>query len=202
MYVVPLLGGSGGWTAKPASPHQGYLVATAQHVIAPSGKTSPAVYRRDDGRSEGRLKKSSRGGSWVLVSADESGVFSGPTLNGATHKFDPLRRTVVGSMPGANSLVVDKTGVYYNTDSKIAKIARADNSQVWSSELVCPFALIKADNHIFVGGKGQVHALDAATGKSVWNAPVDGKSLGLAVANGALYVSTDRGTIHRFGASK
>ena len=197
-----VLDGSGGWTVAPVRPHQGYLVATAGRLIAPSGKTSPAVYRRDDGRSEGDLRKNRRGGSWVLVTPDESGVFSGPTLDNATHQFDPVRRTVVASAQGANCLIVDQTEIYYNTDSKIAAIARGDLSKVWSSDLVCPFALIKAGNHLFAGGDGEVQALDAATGDSVWNAPVDGKSLGLAVANGALYVSTDRGSIHCFRATR
>jgi len=196
------LDGSGGWTVTPARPHQGYLVATARHVIAPSGKTSPAMYRRDDGRHEGDLRKAHRGGSWVLVTADESGVFSGPTLDNATHQFDPVRRTVVASAPGANCLVVDQAGIYYNTDSNIAALARADRSKLWSSDLVCPFALIKAGNHLFAGGDGEVQALNAATGDSVWNAPVDGRSLGLAVANRALYVSTDRGSIHCFRAGR
>ncbi len=194
--------GSGGWTVAPVRPHQGYLVATAGNLIAPSGKTSPVVYRRDDGARVGDLRKSRRGGAWVVVAPDESSVFSGPNLDNATHQFDPARRTVVASAPGANDLIVDRAVVYFNTNSKIVAMARADQSKVWSSDLVCPFAMIEAGNHLFVGGDREVQALDAATGKSVWNASVDGKALGLAVANGALYVSTDRGSIHCFRATR
>lgn len=194
--------GTGGWTVTPARPHQGYLVATAKHVIAPSGKTSPAMYRRDDGRHEGSLRKAHRGGSWVLVAADESALYSGPTLDNATHQFDPVQRTVVASAPGANCLVVDQAGVYYNTDTQIVALARADRSKLWITDLVCPFALIKAGGHLFAGGDGEVQALDAASGDSPWDASVDGRALGLAVANGALYVSTDRGSIHCFRATR
>jgi outer membrane protein assembly factor BamB len=192
--------GSGGWTVAPARPHQGYLVATAGQLIAPSGKTSPVVYRREDGGKVGDLRKNRRGGSWVQVATDELGVFSGPNLDNDSHQFDPVHRTVVASFSRANGLVVDQTIIYYNTDSKIVAMARADKSQIWSSDLVRPFALIKAGDHVFAGGDGKVEALDAATGKSLWSAPVDGKALGLAVANGALYVSTDRGSIHCFRA--
>ncbi|MBI3986459.1 MAG: PQQ-binding-like beta-propeller repeat protein, partial [Lentisphaerae bacterium] len=40
---------------------------------------------------------------------------------------------------------------------------------------------------------------DAATGKQLWQAPVDGLAAGLAVANGRLVVSTDKGRLHVFG---
>jgi outer membrane protein assembly factor BamB len=192
--------GSGGWTVAPARPHQGYLVATAGQLIAPSGKTSPVVYRREDGGKVGDLRKNRRGGSWVQVATDELGVFSGPNLDNDSHQFNPVHRTVVASFSRANGLIADQTIIYYNTDSKIVAMARADKSQIWSSDLARPFALIKAGDHVFAGGDGKVEALDAATGKSLWSAPVDGKALGLAVANGALYVSTDRGSIHCFRA--
>jgi len=44
-----------------------------------------------------------------------------------------------------------------------------------------------------------VSALDAANGRTLWNGTVPGRALGLAVANGALLVSTDTGAIVSFG---
>ena len=41
-------------------------------------------------------------------------------------------------------------------------------------------------------------AIEASTGKFIWEAPVDGKAYGLSVLNGGLYVSTDKGLIHCF----
>ena len=41
--------------------------------------------------------------------------------------------------------------------------------------------------------------LNAKTGAPVWEAEVNGKACGLAVANGHLVVSTDRGGIYCFG---
>ena len=40
--------------------------------------------------------------------------------------------------------------------------------------------------------------IDPVTGKVLWSSPVTGRAHGLAVANGCLFVSTDRGTIHCF----
>ncbi len=194
--------GSGGWTVTPARPHQGYLVATATHLIAPSGKTSPAVYSRDDGQCAGDLRRRERSGSWVLVTPDEAGVFSGPTLDGKTDQYAASDRKIVASAEGANHLVVDDTGVYFNTDSKIVRLQRSDLSKVWTENHVYPLALIKAGDHLFAGGDGQVVALDSDSGKQLWKASIDGKAFGLAVANGALYVSTDRGSIYCFRTSR
>ncbi|MHA1573112.1 MAG: outer membrane protein assembly factor BamB family protein, partial [Alphaproteobacteria bacterium] len=52
---------------------------------------------------------------------------------------------------------------------------------------------------LFVGGKDRVFAFDADTGNSVWTAQVEGKAVGLAAANGCLFVSTDKGRLHCFG---
>jgi len=68
----------------------------------------------------------------------------------------------------------------------------------------CPTAyeLILAGKTLFLGGDSVVCAISARDGKQLWKAPVDGKARGLAVAGGRLYVSTDKGKIHCFAATK
>lgn len=73
---------------------------------------------------------------------------------------------------------------------------------VWKTRADAPHDLILAGNTLFAGGDDRVAAFDAATGKEQWSAKVTGKALGLAVANGRLFVSTDRGTIHCFQGGK
>ena len=69
---------------------------------------------------------------------------------------------------------------------------------LWRTAADCPHDLILAGETLFAGGDDQVTAFDTATGKLLWSAPVMGRAHGLAVANGCLFVSTDRGTIHCF----
>jgi len=59
------------------------------------------------------------------------------------------------------------------------------------------FAL--AGDVLYAGGAGRVFAVDTRTGKKTWESPVDGAACGLAVANGRLYVSTDKGKFYCFG---
>ena len=41
-------------------------------------------------------------------------------------------------------------------------------------------------------------AFDSATGKLIWQTPLAGRVHGLAIANGALYASTDQGGVYCF----
>ncbi len=62
--------------------------------------------------------------------------------------------------------------------------------------------MILSGDTLFAGAQGKVVALDSRTGAKVWEAPVDGVACDLAVANGRLFVSTDKGVIHCFGAER
>jgi outer membrane protein assembly factor BamB len=69
---------------------------------------------------------------------------------------------------------------------------------LWTVECDYPYAMIMAGPTLFVGGEDKVAAVDSVTGQVLWQASVDGKACGLAVLEGSLYVSTDRGVIHSF----
>ena len=68
----------------------------------------------------------------------------------------------------------------------------------WTVRCEYPYAMIMAGDTLFVGGEDKIAAIEASTGKVIWDAPVDGKAYGLSVVNGGLYVSTDKGRIHCF----
>ncbi len=61
-------------------------------------------------------------------------------------------------------------------------------------------ALIVAGDHVVAAGQSKVVLVDVHSRKVVWDAEVDGTVYGLAVADGRLYASTDRGMIYCFGS--
>ena len=75
-----------------------------------------------------------------------------------------------------------------------------ESSVQWRVQCECPDSLILAGRVLFAGGEGQVIAVDSVTGEKLWTGEVDGKAKGLAAAAGRLFVSTDTGAIHTFGA--
>ena len=78
--------------------------------------------------------------------------------------------------------------------------ADADACITWRTACECNSALILAGTALLAGGKDTVVAMDAAIGRQLWTGKVDGDARGLAVADGRLFVSTDKGAIHCFGA--
>lgn len=76
---------------------------------------------------------------------------------------------------------------------------RALQAQVhWQTPTTCASSLILAANTVFAGGRGLVAGYDATTGEERWQAELEGEAHGLAVADGALYVSTDAGMLYCF----
>ena len=76
---------------------------------------------------------------------------------------------------------------------------RAPSSSKWQFRQKSLEAMILVGDTIFAAAGSTVIGVDARTGAKVWEAPVEGVACGLAVADGRLYVSTDKGTIHCFG---
>ncbi len=88
-----------------------------------------------------------------------------------------------------------------NAEQRLGKIlADIRKCVLWRTPCKQPYALILAGDTLFAGGNNEVVAYAASDGKRVWSAPVNGAAMGIAVAHGRLLVSTDKGTIHCFGA--
>ncbi len=77
-------------------------------------------------------------------------------------------------------------------------IAQLPDCFMWRIECDNAHALIKAGNTLIAGGTNSVAAYDPATGKQIWDTEVEGIAHGLAVAQGQLYVSTDKGYIYSY----
>lgn len=71
---------------------------------------------------------------------------------------------------------------------------------LWRSACRHPLSLILAGDVLYAGGRDSVAAYSTEDGGRSWSAPVAGNALGLAVADGRLFVSTDEGGVHCFAS--
>lgn len=85
-------------------------------------------------------------------------------------------------------------------DALKPRLAEAVETGVhWRVPSTLDAALILAGDTLVAGGKDEVAAFDAATGRRVWSERIEGDARGLAASGGYLLVSTSRGRIHCFG---
>jgi len=73
--------------------------------------------------------------------------------------------------------------------------------RLWSVEHPRVYSEALTQNALLLGTTNGVTALDPETGKTLWQAPVDGQARGLAVADGKLVVATHHGAVHTFGTA-
>ena len=98
-------------------------------------------------------------------------------------------------------------------DKKIAilinKIDEYDNKReeieagglIWKDKIEGSYSMILAGKSLILGGDGKVEIFNSETGKKLWNQKVEGVAYSLAVTDGKLLVSTDKGEIYSFTGS-
>lgn len=72
----------------------------------------------------------------------------------------------------------------------------------WRVASDCDAELIVTGDLVFVGGAGKVCGLNRKSGSVDWSMEVEGKARGLAVADGRLIVSTDKGKVYCFAGDR
>jgi outer membrane protein assembly factor BamB len=70
-----------------------------------------------------------------------------------------------------------------------------DQCLLWKVPSTWPHSVILAGDSLILGGSSEVAGLPTASGKLAWKLPVPGIAYGLAAADDAVFVSTDRGAV-------
>lgn len=121
-------------------------------------------------------------------------------LPGSVREGMSRLRGMIGPVGGRDRMVF-AAGILYT--SGMGSLEAVDGSGkelkvLWRQPAPRVYSLALAGSHLLVGTDGEIRALNAADGVTVWTAPVSGQARGIAVADGQLIVSTDRGMIYNF----
>jgi outer membrane protein assembly factor BamB len=198
---------------------QGYIAASENTLLVPTGRAIPAAFNRSDGSFRyfhlQRYGQVRPGLSPVLMSGF---IFSRNELFRSESGELLLKGT-----PGSAIAIFPKH-VVFAQGNRIKGISRFQllgekqiedpegniekrtilNSPSWSIPCLEPMgvSLIGAGETIVVGTKNhKIITADLSTKSVAMTADVDGEPLGLAAAEGCLIVSTDKGTIYCFGSN-
>ena len=201
----------GGAMAESGISPQGYLVATADKLLVPTGRAVPAAFTRADGKFlYYHLQLNGKTGGTQALAVDDRFYNGGTAFQLESGTL--LEKLTVGNyatMPGAVVVGTAKGLRAYKPtetsapDRKGTPVKTLKHEAAWAIDSVdAGAAVIAAGEAIICGGSTTVAAVDTRTQKVTWSAEVDGAAYGLAVAGGRLYVSTTKGTIYCFdGAS-
>ncbi len=207
---------------------QGYLLASADQLFVPCGRTAPLAYARADGALRGSMVK-----AYAVVPG--KGVVSGDYgvlvdnlyylgSQNELHCYQPDGRHA-GTWKDSAQLVATADSYYrlagqpppkYGRDltervnvvsafdragveAAPRKAAPARENARWTYSGARLQIMIATGAHVLIGGSNSVVALEVAKGRAVWSGRVTGVVKGLAVADGRLVVSTEDGGIHCFG---
>ncbi len=112
-----------------------------------------------------------------------------------------LQRTVRNGLSERQRMLADGDMIYACGEGIIEALDCADGATVkrlWKAEFPRTYAIILAGDTLIAGGPDIVSAWNAVSGEKVWSMEVEGSVRGLAVADGRLLASTDKGTIISF----
>ena len=198
---------------------QGYLLASQDALLIPTGRSVPAAYDRKTGRLLYYRPAPSKqdGGSWATLAGDlffnqrhgggpdidinvgeaeprpEDGMlaYSLETGDKKLHLSSKHRVLVTGDM-----LYAVGAGEVQAVDLEAWKEKLTLTGCVkWSTPCERTYCLALADQALLLGGRGSITALDVAKGEKIWDCEVDGQVRGFAIANRRLVAATDKGTL-------
>jgi len=220
MYIATPHGGASAFTGPTP---QGYLLATEDTLLVPTGRSVPAAYDRRTGKLRFYSPSGSQfdGGSWATVVGD---IY----LNPGKHRFrggrdarigelDPMKTEGllafgladgrrVAELVGKHRAVVSEGVMYATGTGHVHAIdlkawrggAKLEKAAKWETPHGRAYCLALARNALVVGGRGTVTAFDPGAGQQIWQAKVDGQVRGLAIAGGQLVATTNKGAVIAF----
>jgi outer membrane protein assembly factor BamB len=207
---------------------QGALAVTGDVLLVPTGRAVPAAFQRSDGSFRYLQLNANRAAGGSEVAAFDRFFVNGGTLFAASDgSLQQILGTEVGRRPqrvthaytATVQIALHPRWVVYAIGNRLRAVDRARllvdreiggregpkktktlNRPAWTAELSAgPVAsLIVAGDWVLAGGKDEVTAVDVRTGQICWRGPAAGTAWSLAVADGRLLASTDRGAIHCF----
>jgi len=101
---------------------QGYVLASSAHLYFPGGRASPWVFDRQTGERQGQL--GGGGGTYALVTADESIVYGPGKTSPVLEEFRSESRDRLASFSGGKHIVVTPERSYISTRDELFAVDR------------------------------------------------------------------------------
>ena len=203
---------------------QGYLLASGNVLLVPTGRSIPAAFDRRTGRLLHYRPAESKfdGGAWATIAGDvyltpshprqlDDDAFVGeaqPREGDGMMAYDlatgervedlAVQDRYLGLADGGTLYAAGAVGIQALDLGKLRGSFDPNEAARWTAEHGRAYCMALAERTLLVGGVGTVTAYDAYTGRRTWRGAVGGQARGLAIADGRVIVSTDRGEVTCF----
>jgi len=179
---------------------QGVLVALANRLLIPGGRSVPACFDRRTGELlYYHLSEYNKSGG-AFVCANEQHFFN-HYRDRDTDLYDLGNGKRVASRVGKYPVLSGQT-YYMSGDSIIVRTARQPDLKQFTLKVDATGDLIKSGSRLYAGGDGQVvgvQILRSGKLQPAWEQKVEGKVARLVAANGMLIAVTRDGKLIAFG---
>lgn len=198
----------GGAEALSGVSPQGYLLATDDALIVPTGRAVPAVFERADGKLRYyHLQKNQQRGGTRVVLTDSFFLNAGCIFNrDSGEQASQLGMGSAVAVPGGVVRAEGRSLASYRWRDieKIDRKGQPQKVRALEQDKLVPVdrevtEFIITGSEAVVGGDGQICAIDYAGQRTQWwKHAVEGRVLGLAAGNGRVVATTDRGVVYLF----
>tara|TARA_B100001057_G_scaffold418246_1_gene437375 strand:- start:16611 stop:17840 length:1230 start_codon:yes stop_codon:yes gene_type:complete len=182
---------------------QGALLATADTLIAPQGRSAPLLYDLKTGKPSGAIGHA--GGVFCLVTEDNQ-LISGPKSQKAKDNqlfLTDAKGARVATFNDTSCAVVANGIAYLHTRGSLKAVALGkikDELSEWAVDTPPPSELIVSSGAVILGYDGGIKAYSRENGSLLWESliPQGGAVHGLAISGSMLYASDSHGTIRAY----
>ncbi len=193
--------------AKSGVSAQGYLAVAGERLLVPTGRAVPSCFERHTGAFQYfHLQKYGHNGeSLIMVSQD---VFFNGGLAFDAAQGQSVTKLGTGQIASSEGGVVRSFGTTlaeYNWQESEKPDRKGQPEKVrelvakWTLEnMPTANAIATAGSQIVMGCSARVAIVDSGTKQLAWESPLEGTAYGLALSDGRLFVSTDRGALFCF----
>ena len=187
---------------------QGALVATADTLLVPGGRSVPAAFDLRTGQLRYfRLEEGGKGTGGSFVVANDTHWFVHTRLREvcqfAMKTGEDSKKTDGKSKVTFNEPVLTKEGLYTATDEAVIALDDQRGTK-WQLKVDGSGDLIQAGGRLYAAGKDAITAIDLPRGngqaKVAWKIPVEGQVQRLVAGADTLLAVTLDGRIMAFGA--
>ncbi|MBI9065090.1 MAG: PQQ-binding-like beta-propeller repeat protein [Marinilabiliaceae bacterium] len=175
---------------------EGAMASTGTMLIQPQGRIAPVFFNKPDGEKRGSLPGT--GGCFVLVTPDKHIIHPQTSRHKSIKEYVNEEEPEYMTFKGGKEMVIKGDTSFILTDNSLSAYHRKSKKLLWLRRGYQAHRLIMSGSALYVGATDTVYAVSPENGLPLWKGNVEGTVYALAVADNALYVSTNEGKISCF----